>query len=274
MSIFLYFIFGDDMKVYIDVIFFINTLFDFILLLSTSLILRRKVKIYRIILGSLVGGISILFLFLNINSITLFFIKIIIAILMTIVSFNYIDIKYTLKNTLYLYIVSIVLGGFLYLLNIQFSYKNNGLVFYNNGFSINLLIIIIVTPILMYIYVKEMKDLRNNYSKYYDVDIYFKNKNIILKGYLDTGNNLIDPYKKRPIVIVSFNKIKKYISNEKVLLVPYSSINSNDLMKCIRVKKIMVNNIEFKNILIGFTYEKIHIDGVDCILNNKMEGIC
>lgn len=263
------------MKIYVDVIFFINIFFDFILLLSVSLILRRNVKIYKIILGSLVGGVSILFLFLPIKKITLFFLKIIIAVFMCIVAFNYKDIKYTIKNFIFLYLVSIVLGGAMYLLNIEFSYKNNGLIFYHNGMSINIILILIISPILLYFYIKEMKDLKNNYSKYYKVDIYFKsNKNILLNGFLDTGNNLIDPYKKRPIVIVNYDKIKKYVSHEKELLVPYTNINNEDIMRCIKVKKIVIDDIEYKNVLIGFSFNKINIDGIDCILNNNMEGLC
>ncbi len=263
------------MKVYIDLLFFINIFFDFILLLSVSLILRRNVRIYKIILGSIVGGLSILFLFLPIKKITLFFLKILIAILMCITTFNYKDIKYTIKNITFLYLVSIVLGGALYLLNIEFSYKNNGLIFYHNGVSINVISILIISPILIYFYIKEMKDLKNNYSKYYKVNIYFKNKkNILLNGYLDTGNNLMDPYKGRPIVIVNYNKIKKYVSNEKELLVPYSNINSSNIMRCIKANKIIVNDIIYKNILIGFSFNKINIDGIDCILNNNMEGLC
>ena len=262
------------MKIYIDLLFIINILFDFILLLSTSLILRRNARIYRIILGSLVGGLSIFFLFINISTITLFFLKIIIAIFMCIVTFNYKNFNYTLKNIIYLYIVSIVLGGIIYLLNIEFSYKNNGLVFYHNGLSINIILILIISPIIMYFYVKEMKLLKNIYSKQYKVIIYFKDNSVILNGFLDSGNNLLDPYKKRPIVIVNYNKIKKYLRNEKELLVPYNTLNNSSIMKCIKVKKIVVNDIEYKNILLGFSYEKIYIDGVDCILNNNMEGLC
>ena len=266
---------GDNMKIYIDLIFLINVFFDFILLLSTSLILRRNVKIYRIILGSLVGGLSIFFLFFKISNIAFFFIKIIIAILMCLVSFSYKDFIYTLKNIIYLYIVSIVLGGFLYFLNIEFSYKNEGIIFYHNGFSINIFIIIIITPILMYLYVKEMKELKNNYSKYYDVCICFKSNKIVnLKGFFDTGNNLVDPYKNRPILIVYEDIINKYVDKSKILLVPYNNISNKSIMECIIVKKVIVNNIEFKNILIGLSKEKIYIDGVDCILNNNMEGIC
>ena len=262
------------MKIYIDLLFIINILFDFILLISTSLILRRNVKIYRIILGSLIGGLSIFFLFINISTITLFFLKIIIAVFMCIVSFSYKDLNYTLKNVIYLYIVSIVLGGVLYLLNIEFSYKNNGLIFYHNGLSINIVLILIISPVVMYFYIKEMRMLKNIYSKQYKVVIYFKSNNVVLNGFLDSGNNLLDPYKKRPIVIVNYNKIKKYLSNEKELLIPYNTLNNSSIMRCIRIKKIVVEDVEYKNVLLGFSYNKIYIDGVDCILNNNMEGLC
>ena len=265
------------MKVYIDVILFINIFFDFIILLSVSLVLRRHTKILKILLGSIVGGLSILFLFLDITTTTLFFLKIIIAILMALTTFGYKNIKYTLKNLSFLYIISIFLGGALYLFNIEFSYKNEGIIFYHNTMSINLIILLIISPILIYIYVKEMKDIKDNYSKYHKVNIYFKsNKNVLLTGYLDTGNNLIDPYKKRPIILVNYKKIKKYITNEKELLVPYKSLNNEGIVRCIKPFKIVIDDMDYKNILIGISNNDIYIDGVDCILNNKInkEELC
>ena len=59
---------------------------------------------------------------------------------------------------------------------------------------------------------------------------------------MDTGNNLVDPYKKRPIILVNYEKIKKYITNKKELLVPYNSINNNGLLRCIKVLKIEIDN--------------------------------
>ena len=272
MSIFYYYIIGDAMKIYVDLIFLINIFFDFLLLLSVSLILKRHTKIYRIILGSFVGGISILFLFLNITTTTLFFLKIIIAVLMILTTFGFKDIKYFIKNISYLYLISIVLGGALYFLNLEFSYKNSGLIFYNNGVSINVIVIIIITPILLYLYIKEMKDYKLNYSKYYKIEIHFKNnKTITLNAFLDTGNNLTDPYKKRPVILVNYDAIKEYIKDEKELLVPYNNINSEGLLRCIKPNKIFINEKEYSNILIGLSFNKIYIDGVECILNNIIE---
>ena len=121
----------------------LNFFFDFILLLSVSILLRRNVSIYKIMGGAFIGGISIIFLFIELNNLTLFFYKLIISILMILISFGYKNIKYTFKNILYLYTASIILGGFLYFLNVEFAYKQYGLVFIHQGLSINVIFLII-----------------------------------------------------------------------------------------------------------------------------------
>ena len=121
--LFFYTINGDYMKIYLDLVMILNFFIDFILLLSVSLILKRNIRLNRIMMGAFFGGISILFLFFNINSIVLFLFKILISIIMTIITFKYVNLKYTLINILYLYMSSIILGGFLYFLNLEFSYK-------------------------------------------------------------------------------------------------------------------------------------------------------
>ena len=74
------------MKVYIDIVFFTNFLFDFILLLSVKIILKRNMKIYRIILGALTGTLTLLMLFIRMNSLTLFLYKLVISIIMVLIT--------------------------------------------------------------------------------------------------------------------------------------------------------------------------------------------
>ncbi len=256
------------MKIYLDLVLLLNFTFDFLLLMSVSLLLRRNVKIVRILLGALLGSLSIFFLFIKITSLQLFLLKLMVSILMVIITFNYRDLKYTLRNLLYLYMASIVLGGFLYFLNIEFSYKNNGLVFYHNGLSINFVFLIIFSPIILYIYIRQGIKLKNNYSNYYQVDICLNGKIIKCNGYLDTGNNLVDPIKKRPIILVNKNKIK---INDNYILVPYQSSSNHSVLKCIKVDYINIKKLGIKkNVLVGIMEDKINIDGIDCLLNNKL----
>ena len=257
------------MKIYIDYIFFLNFMFDFILLLSVSLILRRNIKIRRIIFGSFIGGITIFFLFLNINSFMLFLLKLIVSILMVISTFGLISFKYFLKNLVFLYISSLFLGGSLYALNIQFSYLHEGLIFYHSGLSINVIVLIILSPLIIYLYIKQLKDLKQNYSKYYKVDIKYKDNLIKLTGFLDTGNKLIDPYSLSPVIIACEKDFK---NTKKYTIIPFSTINDTSVIKCIKPDKVFINGVEYKKKVRVGLVKKLKMEGVGCILNPIIIG--
>ena len=99
------------MTIYLDYVFFINFLFDFIILYGINTILKRNAKLKRIILGALFGGISVFILFLSIGGLLFFFIKMFLGIIMLIIAFSYKSIKYTFINLVYLIVLSINLGG-------------------------------------------------------------------------------------------------------------------------------------------------------------------
>ena len=272
MSYFFYNYYGDYMKIYIDMLLFINFGFDLLLLFSVAILLRRKTSLGRILLGSLLGSVTVLAMFIKMNSVALFFLKIMISILMVIVSYGYKDRKYFMRNLFYLYTSSVVLGGFLYLININFSYKNTGLVFYYNGLSINFIIMIILSPIIILVYIKQGLELKNNYANYYNIDIYLKGGEVIeTTAFLDTGNKLIDPYKKRPIILLNKELLEFNYQDNNILLVPYDSLNNHGLLKCLVPDKIFIQGIGFrKNFLIGISNEKIKMDGIECILSSKL----
>lgn len=215
-------------------------------------------------MGSLVGGGSIFFLFIPLNTISLFLLKIIISILIILITFGE---KNFIKTYLYFYILSIFLGGVMYFLNHTFSYKNKGLVFFSNGLSINFIVMLILSPILLYFYIKEKKERSTNDSNYYLVDIYIKNKKYQLTGYLDTGNTLKDPYKKRPVIITNDRRIE--FLSEKCILVPYETIGNRGILKCMKPDKVVIENKEFFHCLIGKSSKEFKLENSDCILPNK-----
>ena len=264
---FFYNIFGDYMKIYLDLIMLLNFAIDFILLLTVSLILKRNIKITKIMLGAFVGGISILFLFLNINNLILFLFKLIISLLMILITFGYRSLKYTLVNLLYLYMTSIILGGFLYLLNLEFSYKHIGIIFFNNGLSINFIFLIIFSPLILYIYIKQTKNLRYNYSNYYNIVIINKRKKYKYTAYMDSGNVLVDNLTNKSVILI--DKRKLLFDIKEFRLIPYMGVNGTNMIKVIKIDKLLFNNKEYSNILLGIM-DKISLDGVDVILNRKL----
>lgn len=243
------------MKIYIDLFFLFNVIMDFMIILGTSIILKRNSNLIRIIISSLIGGFSSILLFGNINKIL---IEVISIIVMMLISFGYKGIKYVLRNIFYMYLLSTLIGGIIYLFNVKVS----------NNIVINYFIIIVISSLILILYIKENRKIKNIYNNYYKVDIYFKDREkLSLIGFVDTGNNLYDPYKKRPVIIVP----NKYIKEDKYILVPYHTINGNGLLKCIKPDIIFIDGIGYKgNVLIGFSDSFNFGDGVDVILHKDI----
>ena len=258
------------MTIYIDLIILLNFFLDFLLLITVSLILKRNTKLIRVIIASFVGGISIISLFINMSSLSLFILKFIISIFMCLISFSYKNIKYTLNNILYLYLISIILGGFLYFINDSVSYKNIGLIFFHNGLSINLLVIIFLSPIILFLYYKEAIKQKEELNKKYIVDItLLNNKKLSLTGFLDTGNNLYDPYKKRPIIVINKSILGNYKPN--LILVPCITVNKESMLSCFKIKDISINGKKIEEeVLVGISDNNFNIEGVDLLLHKKI----
>lgn len=243
------------MKIYIDLFFLFNVIMDFIIITGVGIILKRRSNYIRILLSSLVGGVISLCLFTNINNILVDIIGIMIIVF---ISYGYKNIRYYINNIIYAYIISILIGGVIYLFQVKVTSDS----------IISYLIIIVIAIEVLVLYIKEMKKVKDNYNNYYKVDIYFKDKEkISVVGFLDTGNNLYDPYKKRPIILLD----NKYIREDNYILVPYHTLSGDGLLKCIKADIIFIEGIGYKgNVLVGFSDKTNVIEGADVILHKDL----
>ena len=162
------------MKVYLDLIFILNFFFDFLILLGVAFILRRRTTFKKIFLATLLGLVSLIFFFVDINTFIYLLFKIVICILMVVIAFGFNDIRYTFQNIFYMYTISIVLGGFFYLINLEVD----NFLFREHGIIINFLILLLLLPIVLYFYIKQIREIKNNYANYYSIDIYLKDGQI------------------------------------------------------------------------------------------------
>ena len=238
--------------IYIDELIILNFIIDFLILKTTSSILKLNTKTSRLIISSIAGEISLLYLFINFNNIELTLFKLSIGVIMNLISFGYINLKDFIKNLLYFYMFSFLLGGTLYYLKIESLVK----------YKYYLLLI----PIIMNILKKLAYNLKNIIKLRHKVTIYLKNGNILyLNGYMDTGNTLVEPYTNKNVIII--NKDIK----EKFFLVPFKTIENSSLLKCFKPKKVYIDGIGERNdIVVGVTNKKFK--GFNCLLNyNLME---
>ena len=256
------------MKIYLDYVFIINFLFDFILLLGIAIVLKRNTSNLKLFLGSTIGGLSGFIILLNITSILFFILKLFLGLLIVVVAFSYKNIKYTMNNFIYLIILSILMGGTLYLFNIEVSKTVLGRSITNNKLYIILLLITgFITIILYSKHILKAKKITN--SKY-KTTLFINNKAMNLIGYLDTGNNLM--YKNRPVLILN-KDIKIDTNNKKTFYIPFSTLNSKGLMKCMKLNRIKVEKETFKNVYLALSSDKFQLKDADIILNiNIWEG--
>lgn len=253
------------MKVYLDYIFVINFLFDFILLLGVSLLLKRKVSKTRLLLGSLFGGISFFIVFLKVSAIVFFIIKMILALLMLVITFSYKNYKYTMNNFFFLIILSILLGGFLYLVNVETGYSHIGMLFFKSGKTLNVFILFGLSILLIFIYYIYMKRFKQNNSTIHKCKLKYKNRTLSLTGYLDTGNQLT--YMNKPVVIINKNTINAKTN----LLIPFTTINGESIMKGFYSDLEIEELGYFKKVVVALSNDKFHIEGADIILNNMLK---
>lgn len=239
------------MKIYIELVFIVNFLLDFIILYGTKRLLKLNKSNKRLLLASIIGSLSTIIVFLKVTNIILIILKILLSLILIIVSFGKNNI---LINTFYFYLISIIVGGTIYLFDL------------NKSLYFNYLILIILSPIIIYLLIKELNKHRLNINDKYLVEITISKKKYKLEGFIDTGNRLSSPIKKEPVILVNLK-----INYNKVIYIPYKALNTEGIIPCIKPDKIMINNKQIKNYLVGFATDKFTIDNVNCILPNKLK---
>ena len=243
------------MKMYIEFIYIINFLLDFMILYGTKRLLKINKSNIRIVLSSSVGMMSTLLIYIKISSIELFIIKIIFSFIMIIVAFGFNNI---IKNTIYFYLLSIILGGMIYLFD------------FDVGLYTNFIVIVVGSPIVLFLIVKELINHKYNINDKYSVSIIYNKKTYRLEGFVDTGNKLESPISKKSVILVNLK-----INTNKLIYIPYKALNTSGVIPCIRPDKVIVNDKIIDNCLIGLSKDKFELNGCNCILPNKIkEDLC
>ena len=246
------------MTIYIDILFILNYIYDFILLTTVSIALKRNISFKRIFIGSLFGALSSFVIFIPINKYFLLILKIIFGVIMLIITYKFKNIKYFINNATYLYMCSVILAGFLYFLKLEFK-------------NLAYIIILSIAPIILLLYVKQQKELKRIVNYYKKVIIVFKNnKKLELNGFIDSGNKLKDPITNKYIILINKKRLKGIYNIRSPMFVPIKTVNSKSLLECIKIKTIIVDDKEYNNYLLGLSDIFDGFDNVECLLNYNL----
>ena len=135
----------------------------------------------------------------------------------------------------------------------------------------NMTALLILSPIFLYLYIKQFKRWKTTYQKYYKINIRVGKKIVKTSGFLDTGNRLCDPISKKPVILIKKNEFKKIEKDQKFIFVPYKTITEQGILKCIFIDQMDIEGVGvYHHLLLGEMKDHILMDGVDVILNERI----
>jgi stage II sporulation protein GA (sporulation sigma-E factor processing peptidase) len=195
---------------------------DYFLLLFVKRIFKSPTTHLRILIGSLIGALGMCILVvLPIKSIFLNLIlgHIIINTCMVKVACNIKTGKQLLKGVISLYISAFLLGGVFQTMSYYTNIKGwIGEIMLGNGHTSMgvraFLMFSVISYIMILICLKVYERLKNKISNIYEVRLYFDNREILLKGFNDTGNRLKDPLSGKPVSVIERDAVKALVSEE------------------------------------------------------------
>lgn len=184
---------------YAEVILLFNFAADGLLLFATSILLSQKVKIYRIILASIVGTVP-LFLYLITGWDWLIHnaMKVISPIFMIIIAFKITGMAVLVSTIASFYFMTFLTGGILY--GFQSIFFSSGTA---NSFSI-VLYFILALSIAFYFIQRRLLSLsvkRNTLKQTVPVTFSICGNEWSGSGLIDTGNALCDPITKKEVAV-------------------------------------------------------------------------
>ena len=139
-------------NIYIDVLITVNIFIDYFLLMLTKKIIGSNIKYFRVIIGSIVGGLFSLTALLpvlpfGLNILT----DLAVAMLIIFITFGKCKIKTYIKRVLIFFALSFSFGGLMIFIYLAFKPKGMGI--YNDViyFDISPVLLIILTLVCYYI---------------------------------------------------------------------------------------------------------------------------
>ncbi|WP_026906032.1 sigma-E processing peptidase SpoIIGA [Paucisalibacillus globulus] len=212
------------MTIYLDAVWLLNFFLDFMLLMLTQVLCREYTSKRRLIIGAFVASLIVpMTLYFPNSYISTVFGKILYSILIILATFRFISINRMLKQLILFYFVSFAIGGGLfaahYFLQSPVALTTTGLISFSSGLGdpISWLFVVIGFPIAFW-FTKNRMDKhaieKIRYDQLHDVSISIKNKVYSTTGYIDSGNQLVDPFTKRPVIICDETFLKQWFEKD------------------------------------------------------------
>ena len=258
--------------VYVDVLIVLNTLVNYFILLGVRKITRAHTVRWRIALGALTAGFSSLLIFIEDYEILMTLLKILTAVITVAITFSIKPYKQFFKVVFLLFAITLIFGGFVLAFYIFFDKDimlySNGIVYFD--VSMTFLIICAVISYLIITVISKILDKKAPSNKEYIINIQNNGHSVTSTALMDTGNSLCDPFSGYPVIMVDKSIFMQLFNDEKIRLIPVSTINGDSIIRAFRPEKITINSFSTNKAYIGESVARL--DEYKVILNINLEG--
>lgn len=203
--------------VYIDVLYVVNLIVDYFILLACAKVLHRHEKRLRILLGAAVGAFSSMAIFLpSMNFLLSALLKLAFSVVIVAAAFRFTSAKQLIKLTACFYVISFVFGGIISAVWLFFTppglLVRNGVLYYDIS-----PIALILASACCYIAVMLFSRFLHRHipnEELYRVSVGLMGKNAAMDALLDTGNSLCDAITGLPVMVAEYRSVEKLIPGE------------------------------------------------------------
>lgn len=257
--------------VYIDVLFLLNFLVDYLLLLASAKITGEMFSRVKLVLGALLGAGYAAVIFLpGCGWLSRPLCKISTAVLMVLIAFG--KNKRILRLVLVFWALSAALGGVI--LALQF-FGSGGLTLENGvlytGFDIRILLVTVILSYLILSSIFERAAKHGGRQKDLSIaSLRIEGKSRSLTVLIDTGNTLTDPINNQPVMVVDANALLEIIPKEidpndpvgslarlkdeklkkRFRLLPYRTVGvEHGMLLAVRTDSVVIDKREWKGLL-------------------------
>lgn len=251
-------------EVYVDILFLVNFLMDYLLLLLVNRMLKCYATHGRMFLGALLGaGLTcmITILYLPYTWIKLVLFHFIINTIMIRVGLSIRTKEAFVKAVVMLYIGVFFMGGILESVR---PYIKSGSLFFGAA--------VIGYHVALGLW-NVMEKIRDRQERRCKVMLCHKDRQMVIWGLIDTGNELREPVSCAPVSVIDKKTIMEFLGTETIAhisYIPYHSVGKSEgVMPAIQIEKMAIVQEKMhwiKNPWIGISDAPVSSQGEYCLI--------
>lgn len=242
------------MVIYADVLIVVNILVDYFLLKATARIVHKNPGLIRLLAGSILGGLSALYIFLpSQNLIIEFLVRLGISLILCLVTFGFTSLKSLLKNTAVLFAVTFGFAGAMlglwHIFEPEGMAVNNSVVYFNISPAVLIGLtaaFYVIVSVLRYILQKNSAT-----AKECKIRVTVGESSAETNALIDTGNSISDALGMSEVIIVDKAFAQRLLGDLE------NRSDNSDLVARYRV--IPCNTVSGNTLLEGYRCDKAYI---------------